>query len=118
MGSAGERHAWAALVLCTFSLCGMFGVGVWSWRRRNAAVAARSFAALSFPGTAWNITHLGALVSVTLESKIAWDSLGTIPAVATSYLALVFAASYTGRRLPRWLLVASVIAILPPTLVV
>src|SRR5262245_46217501 len=116
MGAEAERHAWAALVLCTFSLCGMFAVGVWSWRRRNAAVAARSFAALSFAGTAWNIAHLGALVSTTLESKVLWDALGTIPAVATSYLALVFAAAYTGKRLPRWLMVTAAITILPPTL--
>ena len=118
MGPGDEPTAWAAEGLCAFSLCATLAICAWAWRKRGEAAAARSFSLLTLSGALWNAAHLVELASGSLTAKLIWDSFGTMAAVATSVLALVFACAYTGKRLPRWLLACTVLAVVPPTLII
>jgi PAS domain S-box-containing protein len=93
----------------------MLIVCVWAWPKRDTAAAARSFSWLALSGALWNAAHLVELASGDLSTKLLWDSLGTMAAVASGVLALVFACAYAGKRLPRWVLVGIVLAVVPPT---
>jgi PAS domain S-box-containing protein len=118
MGTAANQPAsvaWAALGVCTFSLAATAGVAMWAWRRRATGPATRNFALLALAEAAWNAGHAGELIAASLAGKIAWDGLQTIPTVATALLALMFAAEYTTRPLPRWLAPAAALLALPPT---
>jgi PAS domain S-box-containing protein len=107
--------AWAALGVCTFSVAATAGVAMWAWRRRGTGAATRKFALLAFAEAAWNAGHAGELIAGSLAAKVAWDGLQTVPTVATGLLALMFAADYTARRLPRWLVAGAALIALPPT---
>jgi PAS domain S-box-containing protein len=111
VGGVGAAHpAWGALFLCALSLAATLAIAVWAWNRR-AAAAAVPFAALALAEALWNAGHIGELASESLTAKLAWDSFETLPAVATGLFMLLFAARYTGRKLPAWLLVLAVVAL-------
>ncbi len=84
--------------------------------RRFAAAA--PFAAMALAQAVWNAGHLAELASTGLAAKIAWDCFETLPAVATGFFMLMFAARYTGRRVPGWLMAVIVAVLAVPTLVI
>ncbi|HVY38810.1 MAG TPA: histidine kinase N-terminal 7TM domain-containing protein [Polyangia bacterium] len=117
-GGFAARPAWMALFLCAVSLAATLTIAVWAWRRRATASAATPFAAMALAQAAWNAGHLAELASAGLAAKVAWDCFETLPAVATGFFMLLFAARYTGRRVPRWLLAVIGVALAVPTLVI
>ncbi|MES1209602.1 MAG: histidine kinase N-terminal 7TM domain-containing protein, partial [Pseudomonadota bacterium] len=117
-GLPAARPAWVALFLCAITLTATLTIAIWAWRRRAASSAAGPFAAMALSEALWNAGHLAELASAGLAAKVAWDCFETLPAVATGFFMFMFAARYTGRRVPSWLMAVIVAVLAIPTLVI
>jgi PAS domain S-box-containing protein len=92
------------------------GVAAYIWRRRSMPGAA-PYAAVAFTMAAWTLFYLIEVISPGLQTKIFWDNMQWITAMAIPFFLLQFTLEYTHlhpRHLGRWqaLLIVTSLALL------
>jgi len=85
----------AALLLIPYLLSAAITIwlGVHAWRRRSVQGAAQ-FAGLTLAETVWTLGYVGQLISTRLDTKLFWNNIQFLGAIAAPLLYLGFALEY------------------------
>jgi signal transduction histidine kinase len=94
-----------ALLPYVLSLVCSIAVTLFAFARRDVR-AARAFAVVTAGQAAWITGFLFKLTRTTVAGKVAWDHFEFAAMCVCAVAMLNFAATDTGRKLPRWLLAA------------